>query len=421
MSERLQNGAQTSIQVGNYNTYVGARYVPLIDGEWDANKNYEPLTIVINQGNSYTSAQYVPKGVPLQDNGPYWFKTGNFNGQISGIENKVNINTQDIGNLVNITDNLKQDVNSVDKYNDNYYLFLGDSYGVGTSSQNGWCYYINNTLGITSDKAQSIAYGGARFVNDGSGQRTYTQMLSEVNSELIDKIEYVVLQTAGNDTSEYNTFIQAAGLFASNCRTKFPKLKKIIIFPMFWKPYYDNLNSTHLQYLQYLTQSNSFVVPNNVAAMCHYNKLRLPNDQHWTSDGSALIAYNMSNYLKGSDSVLYKGSMSYEGSGAAAGLIIQSFLSTSDVTIQIYGVMNTPTEVNGNEATVNLGRIEAGSTTYFHPNRNYRIFGQVGEYAGYISFNNQQNMILHLLTTSPPSNLSVARACFVGTFPVTVA
>lgn len=95
---RLQNGAVVTEQVGAYNVYTGARYVPLIMGQWDSTKNYEPLSIVINQGNSYTSAQYVPAGVPLQNNGPYWFLTGNFNGQISSIETQI----QDINN--DITD-----------------------------------------------------------------------------------------------------------------------------------------------------------------------------------------------------------------------------------------------------------------------------------------------------------------------------
>ena len=40
---RLQNGALTSEQVGAYNIYKGARYVPLFDGEWDNSKAYEPL------------------------------------------------------------------------------------------------------------------------------------------------------------------------------------------------------------------------------------------------------------------------------------------------------------------------------------------------------------------------------------------
>lgn len=103
----LQNGAPTTTQVGAYNTYVGARYVPLLVGEWDINKKYEPLSIVTNQGNSYTSAQYVPSGIPLQDNGPFWFLTGNFNGQIEQINVTINSIESNIDNIEHQIGNIK--------------------------------------------------------------------------------------------------------------------------------------------------------------------------------------------------------------------------------------------------------------------------------------------------------------------------
>lgn len=64
-----------------YNTYVGMRYVPIFDGEWDRTKTYEPLVIVSNQGNSYTSRTFVPTGVDIT-NETYWALTGNYNAQV---------------------------------------------------------------------------------------------------------------------------------------------------------------------------------------------------------------------------------------------------------------------------------------------------------------------------------------------------
>lgn len=63
--------------------YVGARYVPLFadPAEWNINNTYEPLTIVLNEGNSYTSKQYVPVGIQI-DNEEYWAQTGNYNAQV---------------------------------------------------------------------------------------------------------------------------------------------------------------------------------------------------------------------------------------------------------------------------------------------------------------------------------------------------
>lgn len=63
--------------------YVGARYVPLFAEplEWDRNTAYESFIIVYNNGNSYTSKQYVPAGIDIS-NESYWALTGNYNAQI---------------------------------------------------------------------------------------------------------------------------------------------------------------------------------------------------------------------------------------------------------------------------------------------------------------------------------------------------
>ena len=62
--------------------YIGSRYVPLFAGpiEWSNQNTYEPLTIVLYQGNSFTSKQAVPKGVDIT-NEDFWAETGNYNAQ----------------------------------------------------------------------------------------------------------------------------------------------------------------------------------------------------------------------------------------------------------------------------------------------------------------------------------------------------
>ena len=80
-------------QVG-HNKYIGARYVPMFGRknedtiEWDNKGTYEPLTIVLNEGNSYTSRQYVPAGVDIR-NQAYWANTGNYNAQIEAYRQEV--------------------------------------------------------------------------------------------------------------------------------------------------------------------------------------------------------------------------------------------------------------------------------------------------------------------------------------------
>ena len=84
-----QKGAAEEIAKG-VTQYVGARYVPLFAEpfEWDKTKAYEPLTIVLYQGNSYTSRQYVPVGVELT-NESFWAKTGNYNAQVEQYRQEV--------------------------------------------------------------------------------------------------------------------------------------------------------------------------------------------------------------------------------------------------------------------------------------------------------------------------------------------
>lgn len=74
--------------------YVGARYVPIFGRKnettiyWDNSKPYEPLSIVLYQGNSFTSKQYVPKGVEITDE-EYWALTGNYNAQVEQYRSEV--------------------------------------------------------------------------------------------------------------------------------------------------------------------------------------------------------------------------------------------------------------------------------------------------------------------------------------------
>lgn len=70
--------------------YIGARYVPVFANppEWNDTRGYEPLTIVLHRGNSFTSTQYVPTGIDIS-NTEYWLETGNWNAQIEAYREEV--------------------------------------------------------------------------------------------------------------------------------------------------------------------------------------------------------------------------------------------------------------------------------------------------------------------------------------------
>jgi hypothetical protein len=75
--------------------YIGARYVPIFADpvEWDNEREYEPLTIVVHNGDCYTSKCYVPKGAQLppypEGQTKYWVKTSDYNYQFADLKKTV--------------------------------------------------------------------------------------------------------------------------------------------------------------------------------------------------------------------------------------------------------------------------------------------------------------------------------------------
>lgn len=96
-------------------TYTGARYVPLFaePSQWSNENTYEPLTIVLNEGNSYTSKQFVPAGVDI-NNTNFWAETGNYNAQIEAYREEVRKFDERITNNTNaITNQASQRYNAL--------------------------------------------------------------------------------------------------------------------------------------------------------------------------------------------------------------------------------------------------------------------------------------------------------------------
>ena len=80
---------------GGTSMYIGARYVPIFADpvEWDDEREYEPLTIVIHDGSCYTSKCYVPKGAQLppypEGQTKYWVKMSDYNYQFADLKKTV--------------------------------------------------------------------------------------------------------------------------------------------------------------------------------------------------------------------------------------------------------------------------------------------------------------------------------------------
>lgn len=69
--------------------YVGNRCIPMPKGNWDKNKEYENLSVVLaSNGDSYTSKKNVPKGIELS-NTEYWAISSRFNAQLETQKKRI--------------------------------------------------------------------------------------------------------------------------------------------------------------------------------------------------------------------------------------------------------------------------------------------------------------------------------------------
>ena len=144
------------------NVYIGARYVPKLDGDWSASKNYEPLTVVSYNNSSYTSKRDVPAGtLPTDQN--YWMLTGNYNGQISHLQNEINQLQVDVKSLLG-----------------SLVIFMPNTETSIPSSANG-----ASTVFITKDK-HVIMFDTGRDTD-------YTAIKNELHKNDIDHIDYFIL------------------------------------------------------------------------------------------------------------------------------------------------------------------------------------------------------------------------------------
>ena len=70
--------------------YIGPRFVPRFATpiEWNKEKQYEQLEMVVYLGNTYTSRKPVPAGIEIT-NDDYWALTGNYNYQVEAYRQEV--------------------------------------------------------------------------------------------------------------------------------------------------------------------------------------------------------------------------------------------------------------------------------------------------------------------------------------------
>ena len=198
------------------NVYIGMRYVPIFDGNWDATKGYEPLTIVEYGNNSYTSKKPVPAGtLPTDTN--YWALTGNLNGMIASLQNDVSALQIDMTGVQAVTNSLSNSLN----YPPHKVMLIMDSYGGRTNSDGKtMAEVLEDVTGLDVD---CIWQSGAAVYNG-----TITSL---VNSYSGDGTLYDTVIYAGGANDEAYTLGNWAAMpgafaaLATAIDTKFPNAK----------------------------------------------------------------------------------------------------------------------------------------------------------------------------------------------------
>ena len=139
--------------------YIGARYVPIVMGEWDNTKEYEPLSIVTYLGASYTSRQFTPVGIAIT-NTDYWTLTGNYNAQVETYRQQVQSVTNDVTAIQNALPISAFENDTVEDVLDGLYNILPYSYFAGEEKT------VEDCLGDIWNVVGDNSSGLVKDVND---------------------------------------------------------------------------------------------------------------------------------------------------------------------------------------------------------------------------------------------------------------
>lgn len=256
--------------------YVGARYVPLFAEplEWSSTQGYESLTVVLHEGNSYTSRQSVPVGIDI-NNTAYWAETGNYNAQIEAYRQEVLAYDQRITDNANAIaaetqaretemaevmsdieaetkariagdQELAQRIDTFEKQTPvqdetgRSAVFIGDSFMAPTTSYpQKLAYFTAKLMGWTM---YNYAYSGSGWVDEAGASMNFYHQIQKAAQEIsipVDTVDYIVIGGGFNDWNDptpltYNQLYSAAIQTIKEARAQFPNAQ-IIAIPMMFR------------------------------------------------------------------------------------------------------------------------------------------------------------------------------------------
>lgn len=265
--------------------YVGARYVPKVVGVWNKALQYEALSIVTYQGNSFTSKIPVPPNIDIS-NETYWVNTGNYNAQVEAYRTEtMQLKTE----LNNETTNRK----NADKDN---ILWIGDSY-----SEN-YNHKLPNGVRDMLNAKNWYAYskGGAGFAGAWAGS-SFNDLIEQAKSELSasqkEMIQHVYFVGGANDSSfDWTTLKPKVISTVNNAKSSFPNATVCFIFASAAYDTYSDLLTKTKNISNDLIAPCIFAMPYYYLTGSFYNSDNL----HFSNDATNYIISVISALLCGS-------------------------------------------------------------------------------------------------------------------------
>lgn len=200
--------------------YIGARYVPLFytnpddqSNDWHSGVQYDPLTIVTDLNQSYTSKIPVPATIGRPSENPtYWILTGAYNAQVASLADQVDDLTDSVDNITTTVNGLSDNVEDLNRLTDFKIICIGDSYlaGGGTSGivkdTNSWGAFLRIYTGTDSDTCVLMGQGSTGFV---AGSPDYITQLRNSAQGLTEaeraEFTHIIVQGGLNDLTALNS------------------------------------------------------------------------------------------------------------------------------------------------------------------------------------------------------------------------
>lgn len=205
------------------NAYVGMRYVPILDGEWDSTKTYEPLTVVSYMGDSYTSRTFVAAGI-LPTNSQYWAATGNYNAQVEQYRQEV----------MTFNDRINANADAIANINSKNILLITDSFGDPTEDFDPYTVIAQGWYNSTGHKLDYLAVSGLSFGNQQNAFNATYRITNFANNQSAEtRADYglVAVCLGTNDQVQETANIQngITSAFAA-IRSLYPNARPVLLF-----------------------------------------------------------------------------------------------------------------------------------------------------------------------------------------------